>query len=143
MPPPRSWCSWSRRSTPAPAGGLRARTRARRDLGPALAARLDPLVPAHPAAAVEVLATRPRAVPVEHHIGPHAPRAARTDGARVRERREGGLLGGGGRHARGGYHLRAPPNPPPPPPGPPVLPSGTPPASRGPCAPPPPPSPAR
>jgi len=91
---------------PAPAGGLRARTRARRDLGPALAARLDPLVPAHPAAAVEVVATRPRAVPVEHHIGPHAPRAARTDGARVRERREVGLLGGRGRHARGCYHVR-------------------------------------
>jgi hypothetical protein len=49
---------------------------------------------------MEVVATRPRAIPVEHHVGPHAPRAARTDGAQVRERRKVGLLEGRGGHGR-------------------------------------------
>jgi hypothetical protein len=73
--------------------------RARRALVPPLATRPDPLVPADRAAAMEVVAAHPTALAVEHHVGPHASRAARTDRACVRERREVGLLDGLGRHA--------------------------------------------
>src|SRR4029453_16818392 len=59
---------------------------------------VNPLVLTDGIAPMVVRAACPRAIPVEHDEGSHAARAARTAGARVRERREVGFLDGRGQH---------------------------------------------
>src|SRR5262249_46201920 len=108
---PTSWCSSSRRWTicaARPRSRSRAPQLARADVlpGALLAAALGPPMPAR-AHAVEVIAARLGAVPVEVDADQLPPAAACTPGAHVRERRGGGGGGGGGGQRGGGVGVRS------------------------------------